>query len=324
MDAMTDVLILGGTGWLSRRIAQRWVDAGARVTCLARGERSAPDGAALVIGDRDDPQTHRLLDREWDEVVDIASRADHVRGAVAALGPRAAHWTYISSISVYADVHADHPDESARLEKAAQNGDEYDYSAQKVAAEQAVRTLGDRAHIIRPGLVVGAGDPSDRFGYWAAAFARAGAEPVIVPDVEGRFAQVIDVDDLADFATTTALTGIRNAIGASRPLGEVLGVFRAAAGHTGELLTASDEWLASHGVAEWMGERSLPLWLPKDWIGFTTHSRERYVAAGGAETPLGTVVARVLDDERARGIDRPRKAGLSVAEEHELRAELLR
>lgn len=124
-----------------------------------------------------------------------------------------------------------------------------------------MRALGDRTHIIRPGLVVGPGDPSDRFGYWAAAFARAGAAPVIVPDVEGRSAQVIDVDDLADFATTTALTGIRNAVGPSRPLGEVLEAFRAAAGHTGE---------------------------------------------------------------RARGIDRPRKAGLSAAEEQELRAELLR
>lgn len=147
---------------------------------------------------------------------------------------------------------------------------------------------------------------------------------MIVPDVQGRSAQVIDVDDLADFATTTALTGIRNAVGPSRPLGEVLEAFRAAAGHTGELLTASDEWLASHGVAEWMGERSLPLWLPKDWIGFTTHSRERYAAAGGAETPIEAVIARVLDDESIRGIDRPRKAGLSAAEEQELRAELLR
>lgn len=100
MDTMTDVLILGGTGWLSRRIAQRWIDAGARVTCLARGERPAPGGAALVSGDRDDPETYRLLDRDWDEVVDISSRADHVRGAVA--------------------------------------------------AEQAVRALGDRTHIIPP------------------------------------------------------------------------------------------------------------------------------------------------------------------------------
>ena len=81
---MTDVLILGGTGWLSGRIARRWLDAGARVTCLARGERPSLDGTVLVRGDRDDADVYELLDREWDEVVDISSRAIHVREAVAA------------------------------------------------------------------------------------------------------------------------------------------------------------------------------------------------------------------------------------------------
>lgn len=319
---MTDVLILGGTGWLSGRIARRWLDAGARVTCLARGDRPAPDGAVLVRGDRDDSRVYDLLDREWDEVVDISSRADHVRDAVDALGDRAAHWTYISSISVYADADEQGADESARLEEPAQEGDEYEYAAQKVAAEQAVRDLGERAHIIRPGLVVGPGDPSDRFGYWAAAFARAGADAVLTPSAEGRFAQVIDVDDLAEFAASTELSGIRNAIGDPHPLADVLAAFRTATEYTGELVIADDSWLEAHGIQHWMGERSLPLWLPIEWSGFMTHSNAAYTTAGGPHTPLVTIVGRVLDDERARGLDRPRRAGLSRIEERELLARL--
>lgn len=319
---MTDVLILGGTGWLSSAIAREWADAGAHVTCLARGSRTVPDGTVLVRGDRAESRVYELLDQDWDEVVDISSRAEHVREAVATLGDRAAHWTYISSVSVYADADVHGADESAPRDAPAEDGDEYDYAAQKVAAEDAVLTLADRAHIIRPGLIVGGGDPSDRFGYWAAAFARAGIDPVLIPSTEGRFAQVIDVDDLAAFAATTELTGIRNAVGDPRPLADVFAHFRTAAGHTGETVVADDEWLESHGVQAWMGERSLPLWLPLEWSGFMTRSNAAYRAAGGIQTPLETTIDRVLEDERERGLDRERRAGLSRDDERALLAEL--
>ena len=319
---MTDVLILGGTGWLSGRIARRWLDAGARVTCVARGERPAPDGAELVRAERDAPHAYDALMRDWDEVVDISSRASHVRAAVAALGDRAAPWTYISSMSVYAEADVLGADETARLEQPAVEGDEYDYAAEKVAAEDAVRTLGSRVHIIRPGLIVGAGDPSDRFGYWAAAFARAGSDSVLVPDGADRFVQVIDVDDLAAFAVTTELTGIRNAIGDAHPFDDVIATFRRTAGHTGDVVVAGDDWLDAHDVQPWMGERSLPLWLPADMAGFMTRSNDAYRAAGGIQNPLETIIVRVLDDERARGLDRPRRAGLTRDDEKALLAEL--
>lgn len=322
MGRMTDVLILGGTGWLSGRIARRWLDDGARVTCLARGERPAPDGAVLVRGDRDDTGAYDRLDRDWDEVVDVSSRAWHVRDAVAALGDRAAHWTYISSMSVYADADVHGADESAPLDPPAQDGDGYEYAAQKVAAEGFVHALDDRVHIIRPGLIVGPGDPSDRFGYWAAAFDRAGTEPVLVPSGDGRFVQVIDVDDLASFAANTELTGIRNAIGDPRPFDDVLAAFRTAAAHTGPTVVADDEWLEAHGVQPWMGEKSLPLWLPIEWSGFMTRSNAAFRAAGGTQTAVESIITRVLEDERARGLDRPRRAGLTRSEERELLEEL--
>ncbi|GAA4062115.1 SDR family oxidoreductase [Microbacterium laevaniformans] len=281
---MTDVLILGGTGWLSGRIARRWRDAGAAVTVLARGGRDAPAGTRLVVADRerDDAYT-AVADREWD-----------VAGA----------------------------DESAALAVAAEPGDPYDYRREKAAAEQAVTAaLGRRAAVVRPGLIVGQGDPTDRFGYGVARLAAAAAEPVLIPDAPGARVQVIDVDDLTDFVVEVGaarFTGAVNAVGDSLPLEAVLAIARSVAGHTGALVPASAPWLVAHGVGYWAGERSLPLWLPDDVPGFATRANGTYRILGGRHRPLEDVLRRVLADERERGLDRPRSAGLTRADEREL------
>ena len=319
---MTHVLILGGTGWLSGRIARRWLDAGATVTCLARGARPAPDGAVFVRGDRDDPEAYtELTRRDWDHVVDISSQASQVQAAVEALGERAARWTYVSSMSVYSDDETIGADESAPRHPPARPGDEYEYGPQKAAAEDAVGALGDRALIVRPGLIVGDGDPSDRFGYWAAAFLRAGRGPVLLPPFEGRSAQVIDVDDLADFVATTTVSGPVNAIGDRHSLGDLLQAVRSAAGHTGETVVAEEEWLVAHEVGYWAGPRSLPLWLPPEMTGFMTRSNTAFQEAGGRLRPLPDTIRSVTADERARGVDRDRRAGLTRAEERALLAD---
>lgn len=135
--------------------------------------------------------------------------------------------------------------------------------------------------------------------------------------------QVIDVDDLAEFAVAAASAGTVNAVGDDRPLVEVLRLFRSAAGHGGETLTAEEGWLVDRGVRHWAGERSLPLWLPPEMPGFTTRSNARYRAAGGRLRPLEETVARVVADEAGRGADRERRAGLTRADELALLAELL-
>jgi 2'-hydroxyisoflavone reductase len=324
---MTNVLILGGTGWLSGRIARVWLDAGASVTCVARGGRPAPAGAELVIADRDvTGALEPLASRDWDEVVDISSRPAHVASAVAALAASARHWTYVSSLSVYARADAIGPDESAELLAPTAPGDEPDYGRDKVACEAAVRAaLGDRAAIVRPGLIVGPGDPTDRFGYWVSRFALAGEAPVLVPDADARRAEVIDVDDLVDFVVAAAeggWTGTANAIGDVIPLRDVLDLAREVAGHTGPTAVAADDWLVDHEVAHWAGPRSLPLWLPADMPGFMTHRNDRFRAAGGALRPLRETLERTLVDERERGLDRDRRAGLSREDELALLAEL--
>jgi len=318
---MSNALILGGTGWLSGRIAQRLLDEGWSVTCLARGGRAAPDGAELVTGDRDDRDAYAsVAARDWDHVIDVSSRADHVVAAVEALGDRARRWTYVSSMSVYADDVTEVADESAPLHPPAEPGDEYDYARQKVAAERAVGTIGDRALIVRPGLIVGPGDPSDRFGYWAAAFLRAGDEPVLIPPTSGRSCQVIDVDDVASSVVASAATGVVNAIGDRHPLREVLEVMRTAAAHSGAVVEAEEDRLVAEGVAYWAGERSLPLWLPADMTGFMSRSHAAFAATGGTLRPLADTVADVVSDERARGVGRDRAAGLTRAEELDLLA----
>ena len=316
---MGDVLILGGTGWLSGHIARAWRDAGASVTCLARGSRPAPDGTRLVPGDRDDPGVYdALAATEWDAVVDVSSRAAHVEAAVRALGVTAAHWTYVSTVSVYAAADRPGADESAALLEPARFGDAYDYGREKVAAEASVRAGVERAAIVRPGLIVGPGDPTDRFGYWVSRFALAGDGPVLVPDAPDARAQVIDVADAADFVVTAGRerwTGVADAVGDSIPLAGMLATARGIAGHTGPLVAVDPARLASLGVAHWMGARSLPLWLPDDLPGFATRSHAAYTGAGGRLRPLADTMARVLADERRRGLDRPRAAGLTRADE---------
>lgn len=324
---MTDVLILGGTGWLSGRIAERWADAGARVTCLARGGRPAPYGTSLLVADRDDANAYaEAAQREWDEIVDVSSNPRHVEAAVAALAERAKHWTYISTVSVYAANDVAGQDETAPVLTPAGPGEEEDYGRAKARAEASVRTaLGHRAAIVRPGLIVGPGDPTDRFGYWVGRFALAADGDVLVPELEGRGAQVIDVDDLAEFVHALGRerwTGVVNAVGDPVALERVLDDARRVAEHTGTTVAAPDEWLAQRDVQYWSGPRSLPLWLPRDMPGFWSRSNAAYRLLGGRLRPLTDTLRRTLDDERARGLDRERRGGLSRADELALLAEL--
>lgn len=324
---MTNVLVLGGTGWLSGRIAVGWMDARASVTCLARGAREAPYGARLVVADRDAPDAYdEVRGRDWDEIVEISSRPEHVSAAAAALEGHARHLTYISSVSAYATNDEPGADESAALAVPAVPGEEDDYSRAKAACEASVRgAFGTRAAIIRPGLIVGPGDPTDRFGYWVSRFALAGSEPVLVPDVPDARSQVIDVDDLADFVVAVGLerfSGVVNAVGDSLPLADVLAAARDVAEHSGEVAAASPEWLEAHQVDPWMGPRALPLWLPGDMPGFATRSNAAYRLLGGRLRPLRATLARTLADETERGLDRPRAAGLDRADELALISDL--
>ncbi|TFB99891.1 NAD-dependent epimerase/dehydratase family protein [Cryobacterium mannosilyticum] len=322
---MTRTLILGGTAWLGREIAEQLAIQGQDVTCLARGESGeVPPGVTLVRSDRRSSGAYDLVSGEaWDEIVELSSDADLVAGALEALVRSTAHWTLVSSVSVYASNAEPGADEDAIL---VEPSDLDDYAHAKVAAERATaEAVGDRLLIARPGLIAGPGDRSDRFSYWVSRLAVAPEEAVLVPNAEDRYVQFIDVRDLAGWlisAGQRGLTGIYNAVGSEYELSAVLLAAARVAGHTGELIAAEDDWLTAHNVNYWAGPRSLPLWLPHSDSAFARRSRSRFVAEGGTERTLQDTLEDVLADERARGLDRERRSGLTQQEQRILLTEI--
>ncbi|MBT2513589.1 epimerase [Arthrobacter sp. ISL-30] len=323
------ILILGGTAFLSAEVARQAVLAGHNVTCLARGSvASPPPGVQWLRRDRtvgDDAYP----DGEWDAVVEIARDPSQARGALRALADRTRHWTFVSSCSVYADHSIVGSDEDTALLEPLPATVPFTperYGEAKVAIELASRELvGAKAHICRAGLIAGQGDASDRYGYWPARFAR-NEDTVLLPDIPDFPTQVIDVRDLAAWilkAAEQGIVGTFNAVGEVVPFGEYIDEARIQAGPPGDVVVAGEDWLQSHGVEYWSGPDSLPLWLPPNHDGFCARANTAALDAGLTLRPWQETLRDTLADERQRGLDRERKAGLSPLTEARLVGELL-
>jgi len=329
------LLVLGGTAFLSRAVAEAALTAGHDVTCAARGTTGTPPpGARFIRYDRTDPDAYAGIDGEYDAVVDVSSRPSQVRAAVAALGDRVGHWVYVSSASVYADNAtpgqraATAPTEPAAppdVDDPAADG-YAQYGPCKVACEEAVRDgVGpDRAFICRAGLIVGAGDTSDRFTYWPVRLARGGE--VLVPGGPDDPVQWVDVRDLAEWLTlaaSTRLSGTYDGIGLPVARSEFLAGIAEGVGAdpAGPYAWVDHGFLVEQEVNPWAGPKSVPLWLPlPDYAGFLSRDTTDSIEAGLSSRPLADTARATLDWWRAErdgaaADGAARRAGLTAEEE---------
>jgi 2'-hydroxyisoflavone reductase len=288
-------LVLGGTVFLGRAVAQQALAAGHDVTCAARGSSGDPvDGARLVRVDRDEPSSLAAITGTFDAVVDVARRPDHVRHALAALAGRVGHVTFVSSCSVYAD----HTTVGQRAETAPvlppaprdaedPTKDAESYGGCKVSCEQIVmEAFGpDNAFVCRPGLIVGPEDPSGRFGYWARRAGRGGE--VLAPGTPDDSVQVADVRDLAAWIVEAGERGMAGTYDGIAPPITRREFLAALFDDDARLTYVPQEFLVAQQVAPWSGPRSLPLWLPlPEYAGFMSRDVTSALAAGLRPRPL--------------------------------------
>lgn len=325
---MARILILGGTRFLGRALARLAVAQGHEVTCAARGVSGAvPEGARLVTVDRDDPAALVPLARDgFDAVVDVTRQISHARHALDALADHVGHWSFVSTMSVYADnsTPGQTAAEAPLLPPPPSDVDGPGpgfrwYGECKVAIEQLVRErIGvDRAFVCRAGLIVGAEDSSDRFPYWVRRLA-AGGE-VLAPGEPTDRVQFVDVEDLAGWllhAGHTRLGGTYDGTGPAMSRAEMLAGVAAGLGVADPRLTwVEQDFLVANDVREWSGERALPLWvrLPES-AGLMDRDVSAALAAGLVVRPLADTVRATASWMSACPGD-VRQGGLDPADE---------
>jgi len=329
-SAKKRILILGGTGFLGPKTVEVALARGHEVTIFNRGKREktlpfpyanvehlygnrdpllpadddkGPDGK-LLHPDATPKGLEQLEGKSWDAVIDNSGFYPRmVKASAELLAPRVKQYVFISSVSAYASNRAIGADETAPLATIADPTVETmganfeNYGALKGLCEKvAETTFPGRAANVRPGYIVGPGDPSDRFTYWPVRIARGGE--VLAPGSPGDPVEWIDVRDLAAWLVKLVedgTSGTFNALGPERPAkwGEVLDACVAAAQGKASLTWIPQEWLEKNGQG---GEDGFPIWVPPtgNFAGFHTWSNARAVKAGLTFRPVADTVAATL------------------------------
>lgn len=325
------VLVVGGTQFVGYHIVVALLQHGHDVTVFHRGaDCTVHPQAKHIHGDRN-KDVELLSNEQWDAVIDSCGYFPRqVKMTAEALRPKISGvFCFVSTISVY-DLDAQNMDEDATKAKFKEGTDPTtevvdgdSYGPLKVDCEKAILDCyGNRALIVRPGLIVGPRDHTQRFAYWLRRVHEGGR--VLVPGSQDRPVQFVDVRDLAEFVVLgieNNLTGIFNATGPKDALTmkNLLDAMQEAIGQKGtEYIWADNDALLAQGLEEWV---SFPLWLLKD--GIFTANIQKGIAAGLALRPLRETIVDCLNWELNEASHKaPSNFGISREREAELLGKL--
>jgi nucleoside-diphosphate-sugar epimerase len=315
------LLILGGTRFLGRHMAEAALRGGCEVTLFHRGQTNPGlfPAAEELLGDRDGG-LGALGDRVWDSVIDVNGYVPRlVRDSARRLKDRTERYVFVSTLSVLGNPAIPNQDEGAALAKPPDASVEEitkdTYGGLKAACEIAVQgEIPGRALIVRPGFVVGPWDYTGRFNYWLRRFKEGGE--MLVPGEPSGPLQFIDVRDLAEFVVKMARskgTGIYHAVGPREPLswGALFDECRAVTRSDTRVTWIREEILESLGVQP----SELPMWVGSDARGIMRSDFRNAVAAGLTFRPVAETVRDVLDWDAKHGRT---DVGLDRAREREL------
>ncbi|MFB7473402.1 NAD-dependent epimerase/dehydratase family protein [Kitasatospora sp. NPDC056184] len=306
------LLLLGGTEFVGRAVAEAALERGWEVTVFHRGTHAAPSGARVLHGDRKaEGGLAALAEGEWDAVVDTWSAAPSaVRDSARLLAGRVGRYAYVSSRSVYTYPTPAGADESAPVVDGSPDDGEVPYAEAKRGGELAVLdAFGDRALLVRAGLIVGRYENIGRLPWWLDRIARGG--PVLAPGPRELALQFIDVRDLADWTLDALGAGLGGPYDLVAPpghssTGELLEACAAVTGSDAELRWTAPEAIAAAGIEPWS---QLPFWVPPGEFHATMHGASvgKAVAAGLRCRPTAETVADTWAWLRSIGGVAPRR-----------------
>jgi len=332
------LLIIGGTRFVGRHLAEAALARGHEVTLFNRGTHAPPAREIeTIIGDRY-TDLAKLRGRQWDAVVDTCGNVPRaVTASAEALRDAADRYIFISSQSAYADVSVRGVDESAPLAQLTseqlEQANQIDTSGQpsygalygglKALCEQAAeQVMPNRVLTIRPGLIVGPHDYTDRFTYWVMRVARGGE--VFAPGRPQRPVQFIDARDLGNWIVAMVErreAGVYNAnrLPGSVTMQDVLGQCKLSSGSDAIFTWVSEKFLHREQVAAWS---EMPLWLPEEdaprLSGFMFVNVDKAVANGLRFRPLAGTISDTLAWARDELPEGALKAGIDAEREQSL------
>jgi 2'-hydroxyisoflavone reductase len=320
------VLILGGTNFLGPHLVEELHEHGHEITLFNRGtqDTSRFPYVKILRGNRDG-DLEALKNRWWDAIIDTSGHLPRlVEDSSKVLSTATNHYTFVSTIGVYKDFHTLEIDEGYPLaeqeDKTSEEINDKTYGALKASCEKVVEQyFADHFLVVRPGLIVGPGDPTNRFSYWPLRIMDGGE--ILAPGSPTQNLQFIDVRDLAKWIVSMIEkqeTGFYNATGPASALTfeDLLKACSQISKKKASFTWVSEDFLIEHGVQDWV---ELPLWLSykRNMPGFLNVDARKAIRAGLTFRPLTNTISATIDWETKNqkdgvqiGIDREKEQNL--------------